>query len=315
MMTAGHCPISTLDGNTNSDDSSSIIITLNHLMDAAALLPSSSASAVIAAAAAVTKETSKSVLKKNSLECLLDAVSILTDEKASKLNNRKGSEQEKQKKANSDRTIIQHPPQWHLTCHDPSPPTSSPALSHSPSGQFISFPISSCKPKFVEYHHGEAERIPTPEPVLYNPNLTAWAKTQRRRIAREQTHVLMRLFDNGLRFPNRELRERLGRQLNLTARTVQVWFQNKRQHLRNLGKTQPSSSLASPVIQPQEAASSDTIAAMENLIVTNTLRQEKPLDGKSNNGTGEKTKKKRTIRWMNPVIFVPQKRNTNNLAK
>lgn len=59
------------------------------------------------------------------------------------------------------------------------------------------------------------------------------AKAPRKRISQEQTDALQSLFDGGVHFPTRELRERLARQLALTCRTVQVWFQNRRQAARN----------------------------------------------------------------------------------
>lgn len=58
-------------------------------------------------------------------------------------------------------------------------------------------------------------------------------KVPRKRISQGQTHTLQSLFDSGVHFPTRETRERLARQLSLTSRTIQVWFQNRRQAARN----------------------------------------------------------------------------------
>ncbi len=59
------------------------------------------------------------------------------------------------------------------------------------------------------------------------------AKMTRRKISPEQTAALQKVFHEGVQFPNREMRERLARQLALSPRTIQVWFQNRRQSLRN----------------------------------------------------------------------------------
>lgn len=59
------------------------------------------------------------------------------------------------------------------------------------------------------------------------------AKIPRKRIKPEVAKTLQDLFDNGTHFPSREERESLASQLSLTARTIQIWFQNKRQALRN----------------------------------------------------------------------------------
>lgn len=58
-------------------------------------------------------------------------------------------------------------------------------------------------------------------------------KVQRKRISPEQTNVLQGLFESGIHFPNREMRDRLSNELDLSPRTIQVWFQNRRQAARN----------------------------------------------------------------------------------
>lgn len=55
-------------------------------------------------------------------------------------------------------------------------------------------------------------------------------KPFRKRIGRFQILELQRLFDSGVRFPDKELRARLSERLKLSPRTVQVWFQNRRQN-------------------------------------------------------------------------------------
>ncbi|KAJ8659268.1 hypothetical protein O0I10_004982 [Lichtheimia ornata] len=57
------------------------------------------------------------------------------------------------------------------------------------------------------------------------------AKTKRKRASPSQLAVLNQVF-NQTYFPSTELRTELGKQLGMNPRTVQIWFQNKRQALR-----------------------------------------------------------------------------------
>ncbi|CAO3686189.1 unnamed protein product [Rhizopus stolonifer] len=56
-------------------------------------------------------------------------------------------------------------------------------------------------------------------------------KAKRRRANSEQLQVLNRVFDRTF-FPSTQVRAELGRQLNMSPRTVQIWFQNRRQAMR-----------------------------------------------------------------------------------
>lgn len=75
----------------------------------------------------------------------------------------------------------------------------------------------------------------SPPPISLSHSLYPMPRTKvpRKRISTEQTATLQMLFDTGVHFPTREIRERLARQLNLKTRTIQVWFQNRRQAARN----------------------------------------------------------------------------------
>jgi 2-keto-4-pentenoate hydratase len=55
-------------------------------------------------------------------------------------------------------------------------------------------------------------------------------KPLRKRIGSLQIAELQALFDSGIRFPDKQLRERMGEKMGLTPRTIQVWFQNRRQN-------------------------------------------------------------------------------------
>ncbi|OAD00564.1 Homeodomain-like DNA binding domain-containing transcription factor, partial [Mucor lusitanicus CBS 277.49] len=60
-------------------------------------------------------------------------------------------------------------------------------------------------------------------------------KAKRKRASPNQLVVLNRIF-NQTYFPSTEIRIELGKQLGMSPRTVQIWFQNKRQALRSRGK-------------------------------------------------------------------------------
>ncbi|KAI8879501.1 hypothetical protein K501DRAFT_287357 [Backusella circina FSU 941] len=56
-------------------------------------------------------------------------------------------------------------------------------------------------------------------------------KTKRRRANVKQLEVLNRVFERTF-FPSTQMRAELGRQLSMSPRTVQIWFQNRRQAMR-----------------------------------------------------------------------------------
>jgi hypothetical protein len=56
-------------------------------------------------------------------------------------------------------------------------------------------------------------------------------KAKRRRASSKQLGVLNKVFERTF-FPSTQLRAELGRQLGMNPRTVQIWFQNRRQAIR-----------------------------------------------------------------------------------
>ncbi|KAG2203734.1 hypothetical protein INT46_010668 [Mucor plumbeus] len=56
-------------------------------------------------------------------------------------------------------------------------------------------------------------------------------KAKRRRASSKQLDVLNKVFERTF-FPSTQLRAELGRQLGMSPRTVQIWFQNRRQAIR-----------------------------------------------------------------------------------
>lgn len=82
-------------------------------------------------------------------------------------------------------------------------------------------------------------------------------KAKRKRASPNQLVVLNRIF-NQTYFPSTEIRIELGKQLGMSPRTVQIWFQNKRQALRSRGRHEsPPSSFYLPPISPPRSPSSD----------------------------------------------------------
>ncbi|RIA87990.1 homeobox domain-containing protein, partial [Glomus cerebriforme] len=57
-------------------------------------------------------------------------------------------------------------------------------------------------------------------------------KAKRKRANANQLKVLNQVFQHTF-FPSTELRIQLGKQLGMSPRTVQIWFQNKRQSWRS----------------------------------------------------------------------------------
>ncbi|OBZ83360.1 Homeobox protein HD-10 [Choanephora cucurbitarum] len=73
----------------------------------------------------------------------------------------------------------------------------------------------------------------TPSPKVHQRE---GAKNKRKRVSPSQLAVLNFTFEQ-TRFPSLELRMKLGKQLDMTPRAVQIWFQNKRQSIRTREKT------------------------------------------------------------------------------
>ncbi|KAI8388341.1 Homeodomain-like protein [Radiomyces spectabilis] len=69
----------------------------------------------------------------------------------------------------------------------------------------------------------------------YNDNTSV--KPKRRRASAKQLEVLNRVFERTF-FPSTQMRIELGKQLGMSPRTVQIWFQNRRQALRTRQRTQ-----------------------------------------------------------------------------
>ncbi|RUO96686.1 hypothetical protein BC936DRAFT_141621 [Jimgerdemannia flammicorona] len=72
-------------------------------------------------------------------------------------------------------------------------------------------------------------------PAPPNPNYSQLLKAKRKRANANQLQVLNEVFQHTF-FPSTEMRIQLGKQLGMSPRTVQIWFQNKRQSWRTKNK-------------------------------------------------------------------------------
>ena len=77
-------------------------------------------------------------------------------------------------------------------------------------------------------------------------------KEKRKRATPEQLAVLNKVFSQ-TSFPSTEMRLQLGKQLGMKPRTVQIWFQNRRQALRTRSRTMMQQQLP-PMLSPTTTA-------------------------------------------------------------
>lgn len=66
-------------------------------------------------------------------------------------------------------------------------------------------------------------------------------KLKRRRASSRQLDILNQVFERTF-FPSTQLRAELGRQLGMSPRTVQIWFQNRRQAMKSRQRSNSVSS-------------------------------------------------------------------------
>lgn len=65
-------------------------------------------------------------------------------------------------------------------------------------------------------------------------------RKRKRTVLTAKQHKILSKFFQECTFPDSEQRKILGRSLNMTPRTVQIWFQNQRQKVRNQNEDQRS---------------------------------------------------------------------------
>ncbi|KAI9276564.1 hypothetical protein BY458DRAFT_505364 [Sporodiniella umbellata] len=111
----------------------------------------------------------------------------------------------------------------------PKSPSLSPSLSSSPTS--VSSVYSGCYPFSQQDYWDLAKEDMEDNEEEDDEEDDEPVKAKRRRANSEQLQVLNRVFDRTF-FPSTQVRAELGRQLNMNPRTVQIWFQNRRQAMR-----------------------------------------------------------------------------------
>ncbi|KAJ3043913.1 hypothetical protein HDV00_003953 [Rhizophlyctis rosea] len=116
----------------------------------------------------------------------------------------------------------------------PSPTPSSTSVQSCSPGS----PTPSLLSESARSESPESGRSPSPPPSPLsstsfpsNPKSTS-SKLKRKRATASQLAALVGVFEKNF-FPSTLERERLARELNMTPRAVQIWFQNRRQSWRN----------------------------------------------------------------------------------
>lgn len=130
--------------------------------------------------------------------------------------------------------------------YQPKSPSLSPSLTSSPASisSFTSYPFPTQQNEWQDAKHRshtpismdnedidmlEEEEEETEDDD--DDESSAAIKAKRRRANAKQLEVLNRVFDRTF-FPSTQMRAELGRQLSMSPRTVQIWFQNRRQAMR-----------------------------------------------------------------------------------
>lgn len=151
-------------------------------------------------------------------------------------------------------------------------------------------------------------------------------KTSRKRISLQQTECLQNLFDNGMHFPGRDLRERLATKLQLSCRTIQVWFQNRRQTARKCGNVQKTNSAPILSITDEDIVSDSSSSSQDD---EEEAHRDRQLSGhhhqhhhhhkhqqhpfvttpKPTTTTVPIPKERVSIRWMKPIEFTTDANN------
>ncbi|KAI8079590.1 uncharacterized protein B0P05DRAFT_571512 [Gilbertella persicaria] len=135
------------------------------------------------------------------------------------------------------------------TYESPKSPSLSPSLTSSPASvsSYASYPFPQQQQGWEDMKHASMHGSHTPismadEDLIYkeeekesedelDTDEDSPIKAKRRRANAKQLEVLNRVFDRTF-FPSTQMRAELGRQLGMSPRTVQIWFQNRRQAMR-----------------------------------------------------------------------------------
>ncbi|CAB4394558.1 unnamed protein product [Rhizophagus irregularis] len=120
--------------------------------------------------------------------------------------------------------------------HSPPSPNTYAVPHHS--GYSMSSHNSHHHLQMSHHHHHHHLGSPYMDPT----NSATMVKAKRKRANASQLKVLNQVFQHTF-FPSTELRIQLGKQLGMSPRTVQIWFQNKRQSWRSKSRATTNSSM------------------------------------------------------------------------
>ncbi|KAG5339408.1 Homeobox protein YOX1 [Termitomyces sp. T112] len=114
------------------------------------------------------------------------------------------------------------------------------------------------------YGRSSSHAVPTsttPPPVSPTTPEESTIKKKRKRADARQLKVLNETY-NRTAFPSTEERLALAKELDMTARSVQIWFQNKRQSMRQTNRQ--SSTMGSSSSQPFSVSGQDPLEELEH---------------------------------------------------
>jgi len=96
-------------------------------------------------------------------------------------------------------------------------------------------PLPLEQPRSRENDLKESKELVSPSSDLSmeNEDQDGLVKARRKRASAHQLECLRLVFQK-TPFPSTEERKKIAKDLNMTPRSVQIWFQNQRQHARNL---------------------------------------------------------------------------------
>ncbi|KAI0743569.1 hypothetical protein C8Q80DRAFT_848427 [Daedaleopsis nitida] len=135
------------------------------------------------------------------------------------------------------------------------PPVQMPSYDMGLSGRRPSL-VDRSNPRPIGHGSSPYPRVPSAAPHVPEPPIEP-VKKKRKRADAEQLKVLNETY-NRTAFPSTEERIELAKKLGMSARSVQIWFQNKRQAMRQ--SSRQAAANAPPTTSQPYAASSHSAA-------------------------------------------------------
>ncbi|KAG6903069.1 hypothetical protein C0995_006256 [Termitomyces sp. Mi166 len=143
-------------------------------------------------------------------------------------------------------------------------PSMNPSVYNTDSYGYSDVPRSEHHRSSSPYGRNSSHVVPpstTPPPVSPTAAEESTIKKKRKRADARQLKVLNETY-NRTAFPSTEERLALAKELDMTARSVQIWFQNKRQSMRQTNRQ--SSTMGSSSSQPFSVTGQDQLEELEH---------------------------------------------------